>query len=174
MELMPISAVWDLVFPIHMSTIVQNQHKKMGIPDLLLEVNGPGHDAALWIMEVAFSQTEDCLMKKIRGFATECKSVQVITIIDVCESPPYRRPKDIVLEVEMEGRDVLSLREWKVASDNPIFGSVISSVPHPWTRPLTIKAKTWLRHPDGEFYLDETNSSSYYACAVSPYYSFYY
>jgi hypothetical protein len=174
-ESLPVDALWDLIFPIYMSPLLTVMAKKLGMPDLLLEMDGPGGNIALWIMEVNFSRAEDEVMSGIRRYATECKDAQVITIIDVCESQPYRRPKDTSeLAIAMEGRDVLKRTEWKVASDNPAFGPVMSSVPHPWVNPLTIKVKTWLRHPDGEFSLDETNNSSYYACAVSPYYSFFF
>ena len=169
---MPISDHWDVILPVHTSNDITAPQKTLGVPDLLLEMDGPGDNVAFLILEVAVSQKEEKLMEKMRGFATECKSVQVISIIDVCESQPYRRLNDVSdLVVAMEGRDVLTQGQWKVASDDPAFGSVMSSVPYHWVRPLTIKVKAWLRHPDGEFSLDETNSS-YYACAVSPYYSF--
>jgi len=146
--------------------------KKLGMPNLLLEMDGLGDNIALWIMKVNFSRAEDEVMSGIWRYATECKDAQVITIIDVCESQPYRRPKDTSeLAIAMKGQDVLKQMEWKVASDNPAFGLHISSVPHPWVNPLTIKVKTWLCHPDREFSLNKTNDSSYYACAVSPYYS---
>jgi hypothetical protein len=171
MDSIPLSDVWDISLSTHMSRKIPLL-ESAAIPDLLLEMDGPGENIPLWIIEVAFSQLERNLMKKVRRYATECKDAQVITIIDVCESQPYRRPKDTSeLAIAMEGRDVLKRTEWKVASDNPAFGPVMSSVPHPWVNPLTIKVKTWLRHPDGEFSLDEPNDSSYYACAVSPYYS---
>jgi hypothetical protein len=173
LESIPINALWDLILPIHMSSLLTIMAKKLGMPDLLLEMDGPGGSAALWIMEVNFSRIKDEVMSSIRRYAMECKDAQVITIIDVCESQSHKKPKDISeLAIAMEGRDLLTLKEWKIASDNPAFGPVMSSVPHQWVSPLTIKVKTWLRPPDGEFSLDETNSSSYYACAVSPCYSF--
>ena len=157
-----------------MSPLLTVMAKKLGMPDLLLEMDGPGGNIALWIMEVNFSRAEDEVMSGIRRYATECKDAAVITLIDVCESQPYRRPKDTSeLAITMEGRDMLKWTEWKVASDNPPFGSVMPSVPYPWVSPLTIKAKTWLCRPDGEFFLDETNNNSYYACTVSSYYSFF-
>jgi hypothetical protein len=173
-ESMPINALWDLILPIHMSSLLTTiMARTLGMPDLLLEMDGPGGSIALWIMEVCFSQTKDEVMSTIQHYAMECKDAQVITIIDICESQPYKKPKDISeLAIMMEGQDLLTLKEWKVASDNPAFGPVMSSVPHQWISPLVIKVKTWLRHPDGRFPLDETNNSSYYACAVSPYYSF--
>ncbi|OJA12309.1 hypothetical protein AZE42_10247 [Rhizopogon vesiculosus] len=118
-----------------MSATVRVLQKKLGVPDLLLEVDGPGDNVAMLILEVAFMQREEHLMKKIRRFATKCETIQIIVIIDVCESPPYRRPKDeSELAVMMES-------------------------------PLIIKVNAWLRHPDGEFWIEETNSSPYYACA---------
>jgi hypothetical protein len=172
-ESMPINALWDLILPIHMSSLLTIMARTLGMPDLLLEMDGPGGSVALWIMEVCFSQTKDEVMSSIQHYAMECKDAQVITIIDICESQPYKKPKDISeLAIMMEGHDLLTLKEWKVASDNPAFGPVMSSVPHQWVSPLVIKVKTWLCHPDGRFSLDETNNSSYYACAVSPYYSF--
>ena len=168
MESMPISTTWDIVFPVHMSTNVRVPQKKPSVPDFFLETDGPGGNIALLILEVGFSQTEKDLMKKIRGFAMECKNIQIIATIDACESQPYRRPNNkLDLAVMMERRDVLMRKEWKVVSDNPAFGSVMSSARHPWVKPLTIKVKAWLCHPDGEFSLDKMNSSSYYACVVS-------
>ena len=165
---MPINALWDLIFPIRMSSLLTVMAKKLGMPDFLFEMDGLGGSIAFWIMEVSFSRAKNEVMSGIWHYAMECNDAQVITIIDVCESQPHKGPKDISeLAIAMEGRDLLTLKEWKVASDNPAFGSVMSSVPHQWASPLAIKVKTWLHHPDGEFSLDETNSSSYYACTVS-------
>ncbi|KAG1740754.1 uncharacterized protein EDB91DRAFT_1248149 [Suillus paluster] len=126
-----------------MSIRIRVPNAKLGVPDLLLEVDRPGDNVALWILEVGFLQTDKDLMKR-----------------------PYRRPKDTLeLVITMKGRDVLTKREWKVMLDNPAFGSVMSSAPHPWVMPLTIKVKAWLCHSDGEFSLNEMNSSSYYVCA---------
>jgi len=132
MESMPVSTTWDIVFPVHMSTNVRVLQNKLGVPDLFLETDGPGGNIALLILEVGFSQTEKDLMKKIRGFAMECKNIQIIATIDACESQPYRRPNNkLDLAVMMERRDVLMRKEWKVVSDNPAFGSVMSSARHP-------------------------------------------
>jgi len=172
-ESIPINALWDLILPIYMSPLLRVEGRGLGMPDLLLGMDGPGGNIALWIMEVSFSREKDEVMSGIQRYAMECKDAQIITLVDVCESQPYRRPKDTSeLAITMKGRDVLKRTEWKVASDNPAFGPVMSLVPHQWVSPLTIKVKTWLRHPDGEFSLNETINSSYYACVVSPYYSF--
>ncbi|KAG1720306.1 uncharacterized protein EDB91DRAFT_1257037 [Suillus paluster] len=139
--------------------------KKLGMPDLLFKMDGLGGSVPLWIMEVSFSWAKDEVMSSICRYAMECKDVQVITIIDTCKSQPHKMPKDISdLTITMEGRIWLTLKEWKVVSDNPAFGPVMSSVPHQWASPLTIKVKTWLCHPDREFSLDKMNSSSYYVC----------
>ncbi|KAG1740756.1 uncharacterized protein EDB91DRAFT_1081851 [Suillus paluster] len=130
-ESMPINALWDLIFPIHMSLLLIVMAKKLGMPDLLFEMDGPGGSIPLWIMEVSFSWAKDEVMSSVCHYAMECKDVQ----------------------------------EWKVVSDDPAFGPVMSSVPHQWASPLTIKVKTWLCQSDGEFSLDEMNSSSYYVWA---------
>jgi hypothetical protein len=172
---MPVSEPWDISFSTQTTTHINNTRSAhvLGIPDLLLEMDGPSNCVALWIVEVGYSQTEDDLLNKIRQFATGCEGAQAITMIDVRESQPYKRPKDSSeLAIAMEGRDLLTLEEWRVASDNPAFGSVTSSARHPWASPLTIVVKTWLRHPNGEFSIDERNDSAYYACAVSHYRSF--
>jgi len=167
-ESMPISTPWDLMFPMHTSAILTAMVKKLGVPDLLLQMGGPGGSIPLWIMEVNFSRVKDELMSSIRCYAMECRDVQAITIIDICESQLYRNPKDTSeLAIMMKNQSVLTLKEWKSPLDNPAFGSVTSSVPYPWVSPLTITVKTWLRRPDGEFSLEETNNSAYYACAVS-------
>jgi hypothetical protein len=172
---MPVSKHWNLFFSTHMSAQINTSSQKLGIPDLLLEMDGPvlGDSVALWIVEVSVSQTEDDLMSKIRRFAAGCDGAQAITIIDVRESQPYKKPKDSSeLAIAMEGRDLLTLKQWRVASDNPVSGSVTSSARHQWVSPMTISVKTWLRHPNGEFSIDERDDGEYYACAVSPYCSF--
>jgi hypothetical protein len=165
-ESMPINVVWDLILPIHMSSVLIVMAKRLGMPDLLLEMDGPGSSVALWIMEVNFSRAKNEGMSSIRRYAKECKDAQLITIIDVYESQHHKGPKDMSeLTIAMEGRDLLTSKEWKVASDNPAFGSVMSLGTASVGKSLD--HKPWLRHPDGEFCLDEMNSSSYYACAVS-------
>src|SRR5437588_10764203 len=142
-ESMPINALWDLILPVHTSSLLTVMAKQLGMPDLLLEMDGPGGNVALWIMEVNSSRAKNAVMSSIWHYAMECKDAQVITVIDVCESQPHKGPNDISKStIEMEGRDLLTLKEWKVASDNPAFGSVMSSVPHQWASPLTIKVKT--------------------------------
>jgi len=172
MDSMPLNDPWDITFSTHMSRQISLEEETTVIPDLVLEMDGPGENLFLWIIEVALSESEQHVMEKVRRYTTERKDAQVITIVDVCESQPYRRPKDTSeLAIAMQGREVMKQTEWKIASDNPAFGPVTSSVPYTWVSPFAIKIKTWLRHPDGEFSLDETNDSSYHACAVSPYYS---
>jgi hypothetical protein len=171
---MPISALWGIFFSTHMSAQINTRSQKLGIPDLLLGMDGPGDNIDLWIVEVSFSQTEDDLMRKIRRYTTECEGVQVITMVDICESQPYKKPKESSeLANAMKERDLLTLKEWKVASDNPAFGPVISSVQHQWASPLTVSVKTWLRHSSGEFSLEDTDNSMHYACAVRSYWSIY-
>jgi hypothetical protein len=170
---MPVHNHWNLFFSTHMSAQINTGSQTLGIPDLLLEMDGPGGSVALWIVEVSVSQMEDDLLSKIRRFAAGCDSAQAITMIDVRVSQPYKKPKDSSeLAIAMEGRDLLTLKQWRVASDNPVSGSVTSSARHQWASPMTISVKTWLRHPNGEFSIDERDNGAYYACAVSPYCSF--
>ena len=163
---MPISTRWKLIFPIHTSVLLTSMEKQLGIPDLLLEMHGPGGSAALWIMDVSFSRAKNELMSSIQRYM-ECKDAQAITIIDIQESQPYKRPGDTSeLASKMMGRDLLAFEEWNDTSDNPAFGSVHSSIPHPWVSPLTITVETWLRHPDGEFSINESRETD-----IGPYYS---
>jgi hypothetical protein len=139
----------------------------LGVPDLLLELDRSGRSIALFILEVNFSQDLNDLFKKVKRFASSCGDVQAITIIDIHESQPHKKPGDTSeLAHEMMGRDLLAFEEWNVTSDNPAFGSVHSSIPHPWVSPLTITVETWLRHPDGEFSIDESRETD-----IGPYYS---
>ena len=167
-ESMPISTHWDLMFPMRTSAILTAVTKKLGVPDLLLQMGGPGGSIPLWIMEVNYSRVQDELMSSIRRYTTECRDAQAITIIDICESQLHRKPKDTSeLANLMKNRSVLTFKEWKSPSDDPAFGSVTSSVPYPWVSPLTITVRTWLRRPDGEFSLDEMNNGPFYARAVN-------
>jgi len=126
-------------------------------------------------MEIGLSQAKDELMSSIQHYATNCNDAQIITIIDICKSQPYRKPQwESELAKKMMGQDLLTLDEWLDESDNPAFGPdcpVLSSVPHQWVSPLTITVKTWLHHPDGKFSLEEMDNSPYYACVVSSYFS---
>ena len=55
-ESMPINALWDLILPVHTSLLLTVMAKQLGMPDLLLEMDGPGGNVALWIMEVNSSR----------------------------------------------------------------------------------------------------------------------
>jgi hypothetical protein len=54
-----------------MSSLLTIMAKKLGMPDLLLEMDGPGGSAALWIMEVSFSRIKDEVMSSIRHYAMD-------------------------------------------------------------------------------------------------------
>ena len=157
------------LFPIRKTATISVKGKNLGMPDLLLRLDGPCFSIPLWIMEVSYSQNVDTLMRsKIRRYARKCSDAQIITIIDVRESQPHRKPRwGSELAKKMAGKELLTMDEWLDESDNPAFGPVLSSVPHQWVSPLIITAKTWLRRPDGKFSLEETNNSSYYGCTVS-------
>ena len=165
---MPVSVHWNLIFPIRISSLLTIMGKRLGVPDLLLQMNGLRCRIPLWIMEINSSLAKDELMSSIRRYAANCNDAQIITIIDVHESQPHKKPLEkSKLAKRMMGRELLTLDEWLDESYNPAFGPVLSSVPHQWVSPLIITVKTWLRRPDGRFSLEEMNNSSYYSCTVS-------
>ncbi|KAG1720307.1 uncharacterized protein EDB91DRAFT_1088878 [Suillus paluster] len=59
-----------------MSTKIRVPNAKLGVPDLLLEVDGLGDNTALWILEVSFSQTDKDLMKRVQRFAKKFAAIQ--------------------------------------------------------------------------------------------------
>ena len=66
----------------------------LGVPDLLLELDRSGRSIALFILEVNFSQDLNDLFKKVKRFTSSCGDVQAITIIDIHESQPHKKPGD--------------------------------------------------------------------------------
>lgn len=153
----PLNAQWRFLFLVRTTTKIRVWGKTVGIPDLFLEFQDSNGDAkAFWIIEVTFTQTDEDVMTKIRGYMEKCKDLVSITVINAREMRPYRQPKDTSeVAAWARGRDVLTFMEWRNDGDIPAYGPVMSNVPYQWTSPLTITIKTWVRTPAGEFCDDE-------------------
>jgi len=57
MDSMPLNHLWDITFSTHMSRKILLL-ETTAIPDLLLEMDGPGENIPLWIIKVNFSEPE--------------------------------------------------------------------------------------------------------------------
>ncbi|KAG1806204.1 uncharacterized protein BJ212DRAFT_1303718 [Suillus subaureus] len=120
----------------------------LGVPDTLLELQGPAGVVLLWCIDIASSEEGEELMSKFHHFMERCKDLLMVTIIDVHKSAPYKQPKDLLdMELSMEG------------------------ILHWWVNPLKITIKTWLHHPEGQFSFNVKQSDNqYYACSqICPY-----
>ncbi|KAG1898804.1 uncharacterized protein F5891DRAFT_1190284 [Suillus fuscotomentosus] len=144
-ESMPIKRSWPLIFPIHSSTKITVKGKTVGIPDLLLEIQGPAEDMPLWVLEVSSSETDEEVMSKMQLYAKRYKTVQVLTNIEVHESMPYDEPNNLSEAALMTAQDVVEFDDWQEALGNPASGAIEFSLKHPWVHPLIIMIKTWIR-----------------------------
>ncbi|KAG1740731.1 hypothetical protein EDD22DRAFT_851777 [Suillus occidentalis] len=155
---LPVNKQWGLNLSVRMAAF--------------LNLQGPAGVVPLWCIDIASSEEEEELMSKFRRITERCKDLLMVTIIDVRESVPYKQPEDSSdTEFSVEGRDLLTFREWRSDSDQPALGSIMSSIPHRWVNPLKITVKTWLRHPEGQFSFDvKPSDNQYYAYSqICPY-----
>jgi hypothetical protein len=165
---LPVNKQWGLNLSVRMAAFLNVRGRWLGAPDILLELQGPAGVVPLWCIDIASSEEEEELMSKFRRITERCKDLLMVTIIDVRESVPYKQPEDSSdTEFSVEGRDLLTFREWRSDSDQPALGSIMSSIPHRWVNPLKITVKTWLRHPEGQFSFDvRPSDNQYYAYSV--------
>jgi len=77
-----------------MSSLLTIMGKRLGVSDLLLQMNGLCCRIPLWIMEINLSLAKDELMSSIQHYAANCNDAQIITIIDVRESQPHKKPQE--------------------------------------------------------------------------------
>ena len=129
-----------------------------GVLDLWSEHNTTSR--RLWVIESAFSQSDDNVMAKLRGYALELPELLVACKISFEQAGIYQSP-GVKRSVEkfLRSSTLLTINEWKKLVGDEFADVVVDG--HTWFSITSVSTHVWVRLPDHGIDIDRPIRGSY-------------
>ena len=114
------------------------------IPDLTIKLHCDQVGQEIWLMESAFSQTDESVMKKLWGYVRDIPGLLVVGKILFQESAQYRRP-GVNAAKNLQSSELMTQDEFTSCSheDEGFVRVVVDN--HTWFELASVELHVWVR-----------------------------
>ncbi|KAI6137811.1 hypothetical protein BKA82DRAFT_4265626 [Pisolithus tinctorius] len=122
-----------------------------GIPDLTLMICTKGGlvGRPVWVMECAFSQSDNDVMRKLRAYAQDLPDVLVIGKLLIKQAERYRSPgSNASIAPRLRSSPLMTQLEWTSHHGADEFSHIVVDG-HTWFSLSSVEIHVWIRQEDG-------------------------